>query len=305
ARGRRGRRSDPSRRGPVDRRGVPAARRLRDGRCEADRRRAAARSPRHPRGWPRVSRRPARGGRAPGECLSAEPRGGDHPRAPIRRLPLHLDRRLSLPDRRGGGHRARHGGGRRRRTPGRTRARAVRPLLGGGLRGIRAGAGCAARLTRRGRYRLSRLHRHGLPDPAALRRRGDGMGAGVIRVLPLRRSRGTAKEEGIMPRLTVLTVVFSLVLALDGQPALATHSQAGEAGLAVGAAAANLLYLPAKTLVAIGGLGVGALTGLLTGGDIRAAYAVWVPAAGGTFMLTPAHFEGTRPIEFFGSDYAD
>ena len=131
------------------------------------------------------------------------------------------------------------------------------------------------------------------------------MGAGVIRVLPLRRSRGTAKEEGIMPRLTVLTVVFALVLALDGQPALATHSQAGEAGLAVGAAAANLLYLPAKTLVAIGGLGVGALTGLLTGGDIRAAYAVWVPAAGGTFMLTPAHFEGTRPIEFFGSDYAD
>ncbi len=98
-----------------------------------------------------------------------------------------------------------------------------------------------------------------------------------------------------MPRLTVLTVVFALVLALDGQPALATHSQAGEAGLAVGAAAANLLYLPAKTLVAIGGLGVGALTGLLTGGDIRAAYAVWVPAAGGTFMLTPAHFEGTRP----------
>src|SRR5438876_296179 len=71
------------------------------------------------------------------------------------------------------------------------------------------------------------------------------------------------------------------------------------------AAAANLLYLPAKTLVAIGGLGVGALTGLLTGGDIRAAYAVWVPAAGGTFLLTPAHFEGTRPIEFFGSDYAD
>src|SRR5438094_370462 len=74
---------------------------------------------------------------------------------------------------------------------------------------------------------------------------------------------------------------------------------------AVGAGAANPVHPPARTLVAVGGLGVGALPGPLTGGDIRAAYAVWVPAAGGTFMLTPAHFEGTRPIEFFGSDYAD
>jgi len=30
-----------------------------------------------------------------------------------------------------------------------------------------------------------------------------------------------------------------------------------------------------------------------------------VPAASGTYLLTPAHLEGTVPIEFFGSDYAD
>ena len=92
---------------------------------------------------------------------------------------------------------------------------------------------------------------------------------------------------------------------LQTRPAGATHSQAGEAGLALGAAAANLIYLPAKTFVALGGLGLGAFTGLLTGGNVRAAYALWVPTTGGTFLLTPAHFDGTRSIEFFGSDYAD
>ena len=52
-------------------------------------------------------------------------------------------------------------------------------------------------------------------------------------------------------------------------------------------------------------LALGSLTGALTGGDVRAAYALWVPAASGTYLLTPAHLEGTVPIEFFGSDYAD
>ena len=108
-----------------------------------------------------------------------------------------------------------------------------------------------------------------------------------------------------MQRLTTVTLGLVLATILQARPAGATHSQVGEAGLALGAAAANLIYLPVKTVVAVGGLGLGALTGLLTGGDVRAAYALWVPTTGGTFLLTPAHFDGTRPIEFFGSDYAD
>ena len=108
-----------------------------------------------------------------------------------------------------------------------------------------------------------------------------------------------------MRRLTTVTLGLVLATTLQARPAGAVHTQAGEAGLALGAAAANLIYLPAKTVVAVGGLGLGALTGLFTGGDVRAAYALWVPATGGTFLLTPAHFDGTRSIEFFGSDYPD
>jgi len=108
-----------------------------------------------------------------------------------------------------------------------------------------------------------------------------------------------------MSRLTTATLALVLATVIQTRSAGAAHSQAGEAGLALGAAAANLVYLPAKTLVAMGGLGLGAFTGLFTGGDMRAAYAIWVPSTGGTFLLTPGHFDGTRPIEFFGSDYAD
>ena len=30
-----------------------------------------------------------------------------------------------------------------------------------------------------------------------------------------------------------------------------------------------------------------------------------VPAAGGTYLITPANLAGTQPLEFFGSDYSD
>jgi hypothetical protein len=106
-----------------------------------------------------------------------------------------------------------------------------------------------------------------------------------------------------MRRVLGILVLATFVL---GRPVTGrAQSQGQEFGLAVGAAAGNLLYFPAKVLVAIGGGALGGLTGLLTGGDVRAAYAVWVPAASGTYLLTPANLEGRVPLEFFGSDYAD
>ncbi len=106
-----------------------------------------------------------------------------------------------------------------------------------------------------------------------------------------------------MRRVLVALVLLGIVL---GRPApLRAHNAAAELGLAVGAAAGNLVYLPVKGIVALGGLVLGGVTGALTGGDVRAAYAIWVPAASGTYLLTPAKLEGTEPIEFFGSDYAD
>ena len=88
--------------------------------------------------------------------------------------------------------------------------------------------------------------------------------------------------------------------------ASAAHFTSGqEAGWSLGSAGANLGYFPAKLVVAcVGALG-GSLAGFLTGGSTRAAYAIWVPTMGGTWLLTPASLDGSERIAFFGSDYAD
>jgi hypothetical protein len=78
-----------------------------------------------------------------------------------------------------------------------------------------------------------------------------------------------------------------------------------EVGFSILAAMSNLVYTPAKVVVATVGLGVGALAGFLSGGDTRSAYAFWVPMAGGRYFLTADQMDGNVPVEFFGSDYAD
>jgi hypothetical protein len=107
-----------------------------------------------------------------------------------------------------------------------------------------------------------------------------------------------------MPKLVAM---LALALLVVGRPAVgrAYLSPGEEFGLALASAASNLLYIPAKVVVAAVSLPVGALTGVLTGGDMRAAYAIWVPAASGTYLLRPANIDGTEPIDFFGRDYAD
>jgi len=109
-----------------------------------------------------------------------------------------------------------------------------------------------------------------------------------------------------------LTTTAALVVAMAMAPGAeahvpgTSHSTPGhEAALAVAASATNLLYFPAKVGVATAGLLGGAVVGLFTGGDVRAAYAVWVPTAGGDYLVRPAHLDGARPLSFFGGTYPD
>ena len=82
-------------------------------------------------------------------------------------------------------------------------------------------------------------------------------------------------------------------------------TQAEEVLFSVLATATNIFYVPLKFAIALLAMPVGGLAGAASGGDARTAYAIWVPALGGTFFLTNAHMDGSKPIEFFGSDYAD
>ena len=82
-------------------------------------------------------------------------------------------------------------------------------------------------------------------------------------------------------------------------------TQGEEVFFSVLATAANIFYVPLKAVIAAVAMPAGGFAGAATGGDARAAYAIWVPALGGTFFLTPAILEGSQPFEFFGSDYPD
>jgi hypothetical protein len=102
--------------------------------------------------------------------------------------------------------------------------------------------------------------------------------------------------------------VAALAVIVGALPA-AAHDPLENQGLEVGetlaASYANLLYTPAKIVVAAVGAVAGGIAGMLTGGDERAAYAVWVPLVGGDYFVKPSHVDGTRPLAFFGYDYAD
>jgi hypothetical protein len=107
-----------------------------------------------------------------------------------------------------------------------------------------------------------------------------------------------------MRKLIVGILVAGL---LTGAPAFADENvdPGNELSLAAGAVGLNLVYVPAKVVVSALGLIAGTVAAVVTFGDQRSAYAVWVPASSGTYIVRPEHLSGEVPIEFFGSDYAD
>ena len=72
------------------------------------------------------------------------------------------------------------------------------------------------------------------------------------------------------------------------------------AGMQVAAGFSNFLYFPAKLVLAISGGVVGGLTYVFSGGNEQAAKSVWATSLYGTYILTPDHLQGNRPIRFLG-----
>jgi hypothetical protein len=100
---------------------------------------------------------------------------------------------------------------------------------------------------------------------------------------------------------------FVVAASLFGSAGVARAQDPGrELTFSFLAAMSNVVfYTPAKVIVAAVGLPLGAIAGTVNGGDTRAAYAFWVPMVGGQYFLTSDQMDGSQPIEFLGSDYAD
>lgn len=82
-----------------------------------------------------------------------------------------------------------------------------------------------------------------------------------------------------------------------------SSSEGGTAsGAAMGAAAglSTILYLPLKAAFAIGGGIVGGLAYAFSGGNENAAKSIWTTSMYGTYIITPDHLRGDKPIRFLG-----
>ena len=75
---------------------------------------------------------------------------------------------------------------------------------------------------------------------------------------------------------------------------------ASSAGMQAAAGFSTLVYLPLKLAFAISGGIVGGLAYAFSGGNEQAAKSIWTTSLYGTYILTPDHLQGNRPIRFLG-----
>lgn len=103
--------------------------------------------------------------------------------------------------------------------------------------------------------------------------------------------------------LCTITMVPS-AWSQDGTSTSSSMSTEGgtpsSAGLQAAAVLSTLVYFPLKTAFAISGGIVGGLAYAFSGGNEQAAKSIWTTSLYGTYLLTPDHLQGNRPIRFLG-----
>ena len=109
-----------------------------------------------------------------------------------------------------------------------------------------------------------------------------------------------------IPRTPLRTLALFLTLSATAagaqppQPPIDSEQTPAGIGMQAGSALATIAYFPFKAVTAIGGGIVGGLGYLFSGGSRSAANAVWGPSVYGTYIITPDHLAGRKPVQFFG-----
>lgn len=101
---------------------------------------------------------------------------------------------------------------------------------------------------------------------------------------------------------TITMVPSAWSQASTGSPS-SVSTEGGDtssAGMQVAAGFSTLLYFPLKAAFAIGGGIVGGLAYAFSGGNEQAAKSIWTTSIYGTYIITPDHLQGNRPIRFLG-----
>jgi hypothetical protein len=117
------------------------------------------------------------------------------------------------------------------------------------------------------------------------------------------RSISTYFKQSVIAALTIalLAAPISAGWAQDNPGHDQIHS-ATPTQFGIGAASVllSIPYGAAKvTYAALGGI-IGGFAYLFSAGDTEAAKAVWTSSLNGTYVLTPDHLKGDKPIQFMG-----
>jgi hypothetical protein len=121
-------------------------------------------------------------------------------------------------------------------------------------------------------------------------------------------------SHGAWNRSVALVIVLALVTVTTVGPAWSQDSQpvappvasdseggnASSAGMQAAAFFSSILYAPFKLAFAIGGGIVGGLAYAFSGGNEQAAKSIWHTSMYGTYLITPEHLRGDRPVRFLG-----
>jgi hypothetical protein len=89
-------------------------------------------------------------------------------------------------------------------------------------------------------------------------------------------------------------------LAQESEPIAEEGGTANEAALGVGSFLLTIPYGATKIAFAIVGGVVGGLAWVCTGGNNETAQNVWKTSAYGTYIVTPEHLKGNKPVRFLG-----
>jgi len=109
----------------------------------------------------------------------------------------------------------------------------------------------------------------------------------------------------MMKRLTCAVAVLAMVSGVgrawgaeqNPQLELAPAHPVERAGASLASALCNVVYFPLRFALTVVTAGLGGFTGMMTGGDLRAADAVW-DATEGQGFITPAILEDSEPLRF-------
>ncbi|MBY0273887.1 hypothetical protein K2Z84_00995 [Candidatus Binatia bacterium] len=111
---------------------------------------------------------------------------------------------------------------------------------------------------------------------------------------------GRTKAGSARVRRWIVCALLATVVT-SARPARAEEGFFEKAGIGLGTALVNVLYIPAKfTYATVGGL-IGGFAWVLSLGDTDTAMGVWEPTMGGSYIVTPNMLRGKEPLEFTGS----